>query len=97
MHSVLLAEFLHIVDNMHYLKFFYQFQSPQLTNPFEEEKAEARSGISTAGNSPVTEIPMQSGVPGPPTRMKNFVKTTARADALLNALAEPKLHVSTNL
>ncbi|CAK1599489.1 unnamed protein product [Parnassius mnemosyne] len=56
----------------------------QLTNPFEEEKAEARSGSSTGGNSPAAEAP---AAPRP-----HAAPAPARAVALLHALAEPRLH-----
>ncbi|XP_052754599.1 probable E3 ubiquitin-protein ligase HERC2 isoform X2 [Galleria mellonella] len=65
-------------------------QVSQLANPFEEEKAEARSGSSTGGNSPASDAPPMRNTRPPP---KFSVTTThARADALLYALAEPKLH-----
>ncbi|XP_047031157.1 probable E3 ubiquitin-protein ligase HERC2 [Helicoverpa zea] len=69
-------------------------QVPQLTNPFDEEKAEARSGSSTGGNSPAGEAPIptrMSRPPRPPPRV-NVAQSPARAEALLHALAEPKLH-----
>ncbi|KAL4709830.1 hypothetical protein ACJJTC_001284, partial [Scirpophaga incertulas] len=65
-------------------------QVSQLTNPFEEEKAEARSGSSTGGNSPASD--------GPPSKCArplprvHIASSPARAEALLFALAEPKLH-----
>ncbi|CAG9575570.1 unnamed protein product [Danaus chrysippus] len=76
-------------------------QTSKPTNPFEEEKAEARSGSSTGGNSPASDAPhvhMQtSNVLHPPqTRLRtpkvNVTASPQRADALLFALAEPKLH-----
>ncbi|XP_022827451.1 probable E3 ubiquitin-protein ligase HERC2 [Spodoptera litura] len=69
-------------------------QVPQLTNPFDEEKAEARSGSSTGGNSPAGDAPIPSRTsrpPRPPPRV-NVAQSPARAEALLFALAEPKLH-----
>ncbi|KAH9645818.1 hypothetical protein HF086_012545 [Spodoptera exigua] len=69
-------------------------QVPQLTNPFDEEKAEARSGSSTGGNSPAGDAPIPtrtSRPPRPPPRA-NVAQSPARAEALLFALAEPKLH-----
>lgn len=67
-------------------------QVPQLSNPFEEEKAEARSGSSTGGNSPAGEVPAPRAF-GPAPR-PSITPAHARADALLYALAEPKLLVS---
>lgn len=67
----------------------------QPANPFEEEKAEARSGSSTGGNSPASDTPIPSRVPRPPPRV-SVTMSQARADSLLFALAEPKLHVSIN-
>ncbi|XP_037301778.1 probable E3 ubiquitin-protein ligase HERC2 [Manduca sexta] len=65
----------------------------QLTNPFEEEKAEARSGSSTGGNSPASEAPLQpSRATRAPRAPPRHATAHARADALLHALAEPKLH-----
>ncbi|KAL0895990.1 hypothetical protein ABMA27_011981 [Loxostege sticticalis] len=64
-------------------------QVSQLTNPFEEEKAEARSGSSTGGNSPASDAPPSRS--RPPPRV-NVASSPARAEALLFALAEPKLH-----
>ncbi|XP_022131000.2 probable E3 ubiquitin-protein ligase HERC2 [Pieris rapae] len=68
-------------------------------NPFEEEKAEARSGSSTGGNSPASEGPITNMThPTPQASLKirvprlNVSTSPARADALLHALAEPKLH-----
>lgn len=81
-------------------------QTSQPANPFEEEKAEARSGSSTGGNSPASDTPhasystLLSNALHPPqaraTRVPkiNVTISTARADSLLFALAEPKLHVS---
>ncbi|KAJ0180993.1 hypothetical protein K1T71_003078 [Dendrolimus kikuchii] len=66
-------------------------QISQLANPFEEEKAEARSGSSTGGNSPASDTPIPTRVTRPPPRA-NVSKLPARAEALLYALAEPKLH-----
>ncbi|XP_072935158.1 probable E3 ubiquitin-protein ligase HERC2 [Epargyreus clarus] len=80
-------------------------QTNQLANPFEEEKAEARSGSSTGGNSPASEAPVTSE-PAPtitlnvpqltvsrqPSLRVNVTVSAAKADALLFALAEPKLH-----
>ncbi|XP_049884481.1 probable E3 ubiquitin-protein ligase HERC2 isoform X2 [Pectinophora gossypiella] len=65
-------------------------QVSQPANPFEEEKAEARSGSSTGGNSPASDAPMPSRVPRPPPRAN--AASSPRAEALLFALAEPKLH-----
>ncbi|CAH0405793.1 unnamed protein product [Chilo suppressalis] len=65
-------------------------QVSQLTNPFEEEKAEARSGSSTGGNSPASDAP-PSRTSRPPPRV-NVASSPAKAEALLFALAEPKLH-----
>ncbi|KAG6464463.1 hypothetical protein O3G_MSEX014531 [Manduca sexta] len=68
-------------------------QETQLTNPFEEEKAEARSGSSTGGNSPASEAPLQpSRATRAPRAPPRHATAHARADALLHALAEPKLH-----
>ncbi|KPJ06671.1 putative E3 ubiquitin-protein ligase HERC2 [Papilio machaon] len=64
-------------------------QVPQLSNPFEEEKAEARSGSSTGGNSPAGEVPAPR--PFGPAPRPSITTAHARADALLYALAEPKL------
>ncbi|XP_026727805.1 probable E3 ubiquitin-protein ligase HERC2 [Trichoplusia ni] len=69
-------------------------QDSQLTNPFDEEKAEARSGSSTGGNSPAGDVPLPSRTvrpPRPPPRV-NVAQAPARAEALLYALAESKLH-----
>ncbi|CAH2068345.1 unnamed protein product, partial [Iphiclides podalirius] len=66
-------------------------QVSQLTNPFEEEKAEARSGSSTGGNSPAGETPAPPRTSRPTPRL-NVGPAPARAEALLYALAEPKLH-----
>ncbi|KPJ21086.1 E3 ubiquitin-protein ligase HERC2 [Papilio machaon] len=66
-------------------------QVPQLSNPFEEEKAEARSGSSTGGNSPAGEVPAPR--PFGPAPRPSITTAHARADALLYALAEPKLLV----
>ncbi|CAH2243797.1 jg12710 [Pararge aegeria aegeria] len=79
-------------------------QTSQPANPFEEEKAEARSGSSTGGNSPASDTPHMShtshtsNVLYPPqtriTRVPkvNVTVSSMRADTLLFALAEPKLH-----
>ncbi|XP_045760290.1 probable E3 ubiquitin-protein ligase HERC2 isoform X8 [Maniola jurtina] len=79
-------------------------QTSQPANPFEEEKAEARSGSSTGGNSPASDTPHvshtshTSNVLYPPqTRITklpkvNITVSSVRADTLLFALAEPKLH-----
>ncbi|XP_028033518.1 probable E3 ubiquitin-protein ligase HERC2 [Bombyx mandarina] len=66
-------------------------QVSQLTNPFEEEKAEARSGSSTGGNSPASETPATTRISRPLPRV-NVASSPARAESLLFALAEPKLH-----
>ncbi|CAB3257193.1 unnamed protein product [Arctia plantaginis] len=69
-------------------------QVSHLSNPFEEEKAEARSGSSTGGSSPAGEVPLQPRAcrpPRPPPR-GHGATTAAKADALLHALAEPKLN-----
>ncbi|KAI5642407.1 regulator of chromosome condensation (RCC1) repeat domain-containing protein [Phthorimaea operculella] len=68
-------------------------QISEPANPFEEERAEARSGSSTGGNSPASDAPVPCKVPRPPPKL-NMTLSTARADALLFALAEPKLHDS---
>ncbi|XP_041973907.1 probable E3 ubiquitin-protein ligase HERC2 [Aricia agestis] len=66
------------------------------TNPFEEEKAEARSGSSTGGNSPACDAPLAHTPNVRPARTPRLnvpvTVTPMRADALLFALAEPKLH-----
>nr|XP_026484631.1 probable E3 ubiquitin-protein ligase HERC2 isoform X1 [Vanessa tameamea] len=76
----------------------------QPANPFEEEKAEARSGSSTGGNSPASDTPhvphtthLSNALHPPQSRVTrvpkvNVTMSTARADSLLFALAEPKLH-----
>ncbi|XP_068628740.1 probable E3 ubiquitin-protein ligase HERC2 [Battus philenor] len=65
-------------------------QMSQIPNPFEEEKAEARSGSSTGGNSPAGDAPVPRT--SRPTPRLNVTPAPARAEALLYALAEPKLH-----
>ncbi|XP_013183359.2 probable E3 ubiquitin-protein ligase HERC2 [Amyelois transitella] len=74
-------------------------QVSQLTNPFEEEKAEARSGSSTGGNSPASEAPPPRARPPPRIHanasnapLNTSAVTDQRADQLLFALAESKLH-----
>ncbi|KAJ2946601.1 hypothetical protein O0L34_g12657 [Tuta absoluta] len=68
-------------------------QISEPANPFEEERADARSGSSTGGNSPASDAPVPCKVPRPPPKL-NMTLSTARADTLLFALAEPKLHDS---
>ncbi|XP_048481969.1 probable E3 ubiquitin-protein ligase HERC2 [Plutella xylostella] len=76
-------------------------------NPFEEEKAEARSGTSSANHSPATEVPkmpprpmvIKKQLPGKghrppiqkPVQRVDVAAASSKADALLHALAEPKL------
>ncbi|XP_038209493.1 probable E3 ubiquitin-protein ligase HERC2, partial [Zerene cesonia] len=79
-------------------------QTSRPANPFEEEKAEARSGSSTGGNSPANETPQSFNVLHGSTHIapalvsqkarvpKANVSAPASAEALLHALAEPKLH-----
>ncbi|CAG4926206.1 unnamed protein product [Colias eurytheme] len=76
-------------------------QTSRPANPFEEEKAEARSGSSTGGNSPASETAHFSNAlhastaPALVTQKTRVPKANvgqASADALLHALAEPKLH-----
>lgn len=57
-------------------------QITALTNPFEEEKAEARSGSSTGGNTPASDVPIP----------RASLMMYGKADLLLQALAEPKIH-----
>ncbi|XP_048005438.1 probable E3 ubiquitin-protein ligase HERC2 [Leguminivora glycinivorella] len=58
-------------------------------NPFEEEKAEARSGSSTGGNSPAGDTPPPAYTPRAP---RSGPGAGTKADALLLSLGEPKLH-----
>ncbi|KAG7303974.1 hypothetical protein JYU34_010894 [Plutella xylostella] len=76
-------------------------------NPFEEEKAEARSGTSSANHSPATEVPKMPPRPmvikkqlagkghrppiQKPVQRVDVAAASSKADALLHALAEPKL------
>ncbi|CAH0722311.1 unnamed protein product, partial [Brenthis ino] len=73
-------------------------QTSQPANPFEEEKAEARSGSSTGGNSPASDAPhpLANTLLPPQSRARgsrvNVTVSPMKADSLLFALAEPKLH-----
>ncbi|GBP72265.1 E3 ubiquitin-protein ligase HERC2 [Eumeta japonica] len=67
-------------------------QTWQPPNPFEEEKSEARSGTSTGGNSPASDFPLPSRTNRSVSTPYAGIMSHGRADLLLYALAEPKLH-----